>query len=350
MQLLRKGGGFVRRFIAGIMTVIIILSIFALTFETRPVRANGTIYIRADGSIDPPDAPIQRNGDLYTLTGDIVSYVDGIVIERSNITIDGDGYTLQGIGTGEGTGLCWNGINNVTVKNISIHGFGYGGIGIIESCGNTISGNNITNNMLPDWAGDGIDFIDSSGNIISENNITNNCYGIALTGGSNNIISGNNITNQSFFIGIFLEGSSNTVTGNNITNNTNAIYLAHSSNNTVSGNNIANNGIGTCLFNASDFIFHNNFMNNTSQVQVYLEGSGSYWDYGYPSGGNYWSDYIGTDSNGDGIGDTPYIIDESNQDRYPLMGHWPPRSGDLNFDGVVNYKDASLFRGYYIAG
>ena len=35
--------------------------------------------------------------------------------------------------------------------------------------------------------------------------------------------------------------------------------------------------------------------------------------------GNFWSDYNGTDSNNDGIGDTPYVIDVLNQDRYPLL-------------------------------
>jgi hypothetical protein len=43
------------------------------------------------------------------------------------------------------------------------------------------------------------------------------------------------------------------------------------------------------------------------------------WDNGYPSGGNYWSDYHGTDGNNDSIGDTAYTIDSNNQDRYPLM-------------------------------
>jgi hypothetical protein len=35
--------------------------------------------------------------------------------------------------------------------------------------------------------------------------------------------------------------------------------------------------------------------------------------------GNFWSDYKGTDSNGDGIGDAPYVIDALNRDRYPLL-------------------------------
>jgi len=49
-----------------------------------------------------------------------------------------------------------------------------------------------------------------------------------------------------------------------------------------------------------------------------------FWDDGYPSGGNYWSDYAGVDADGDGIGDTPYVIDENNTDRYPLISLWPP--------------------------
>ena len=52
------------------------------------------------------------------------------------------------------------------------------------------------------------------------------------------------------------------------------------------------------------------------------------WDDNYPSGGNYWSNYTGVDvkngfyqneTDSDGIGDIPHIIDADNTDNYPLM-------------------------------
>jgi hypothetical protein len=65
-------------------------------------------------------------------------------------------------------------------------------------------------------------------------------------------------------------------------------------------------------------------LNNTSQaIQSILVGVGgvNLWDNGVE--GNYWSDYHGHDFDKNGIGDTPYIIDEiaesHPQDRYPLM-------------------------------
>ncbi len=77
---------------------------------------------------------------------------------------------------------------------------------------------------------------------------------------------------------------------------------------------------------AGNRIYHNNFINNTVQAYV-TPNYNNTWDNSYPSGGNYWSDYTGVDVyNGpdqdvpgsDFRGDTPYIINQNNTDRYPL--------------------------------
>jgi hypothetical protein len=57
-------------------------------FTIQPVVASETIYIQANGSIDPPTASIQRDGDVYTLTDNI--FGSTVVVARSNIAIDGN--------------------------------------------------------------------------------------------------------------------------------------------------------------------------------------------------------------------------------------------------------------------
>jgi len=243
--------------------------------------------------------------------------------------VDGQGCTVQG--NGSGTGIDLSNRNNVTIKNTTIKKFYYG-IYLSSSSNNTFSGNDITNNTGPgifgSWGGIGL-FGSSDNNSISGNKITAyDGYGIWLDYYSDyNSISGNNIANNGN--GIHLDHSSdNTLSGNNVTaNNGYGIRLYYSSDNALSGNNIAYNGYGIRLDSSSDNIFcHNNFVANTQQVNS--ASSANVWDDGYPSGGNYWSDYDGTDllngtyrneTGSDGIGDAEYAIDGNNTDHYPLM-------------------------------
>ena len=321
-----------RKMVSAIALTILLTSILILAFNIQPVKASGTIYIRADGSIDPPTAPIQRDGDVYTLTGNITSDGNGIIIMRSNVTIDGAGYTLQGIGAFS-MGMYIESRSNVTIKNAKIKGFESG----ISFFGYTPA----------------LKF-----NKVVGNYIVNNSYGIRVVGDSYNIIAGNNILNNTWGV-ILFASSNNTIVGNNIIANDKGITLWDgSSNNSIFGNNMESNFYGIMLVygSSNNKIFHNNFINNTRQADSV--GYNNTWDDGYPFGGNYWSDYAAIDElNGpyqnitgsDGIGDTSHDIDENNIDRYPLMapfttfdaGTWNGTAYNVN---VISNSTASNFQ------
>ncbi|MFZ7138963.1 MAG: right-handed parallel beta-helix repeat-containing protein [archaeon] len=266
------------------------------------VNAEGTIYIRADGSIEGTDK-IQRAGNLYTFLDNIVVNglgIHGIIVEKDNIVLDGKGHVLQGQQDETGVGIKLSSITNVTIKNIEIKNFSWG-ISLYDSLQNTISENTLTNNLV------GVHFwAESDSNTISENVITANEDGIVIYGSSNFIV-GNTITLNSGY-GINFFGSSNTIAGNYIAENGVGVYVDANFPFVGSQNNT---------------IYCNNFINNTQQVwDIFWGGSYSVvslnvWDNNQT--GNYWSNYDGTDMDADGVGDAPYVIDENNQDSYPLM-------------------------------
>lgn len=107
-----------------------------------------------------------------------------------------------------------------------------------------------------------------------------------------------------------LEGDFNNVAESNLHD----LYVRYSINNVITKNNIT----FVAIVSSSATFCENNFGENPTR-SLFVTAS---WDNG--SIGNYWSDYNGTDANGDGIGDTPYVLDADNQDRYPLMNPWDP--------------------------
>jgi parallel beta-helix repeat protein len=257
--------------------------------------------------------------------------------------------------------------NNVIINNTSSNN-AFGMYISDYSSGNNISSNIASNNDY------GIYLFYNSYNIVHWNNITDNVYGIYLNQSKgNNLASNIMIENGIFINGELLEhwnthiiDSSNTVNGKlvyywknqtggiipsdagqvilanctyvktenqELSNGTAGIELGFSSDNKITKNNISNNEFGIFLLDSSNNdIYHNNINNNTNQA--FDNRDNNYWDSGYPSGGNYWSDYIGFDNykgpyqdipGSDGIGDSPYIIDADSQDNYPLMMQYIPK-------------------------
>ena len=328
------------------------------------------VYIRADGTVEPQIATIQRIGETYTFIGNIINYT--LAVQRNNIVVDGAGYALRGNGTGKGIVL--TSATNVTIKNIELSNLRFG-IYLNQSSGNTITQNDITssevgifsesssnNNIYGnDITGNsqGIVLIEySSYNSIVENRISENgmagillefannhtsnyneivrnnlasngMFGIRVSSSSNCRIEGNTIKNSEY--GIQLGGSAcrnNKLVGNSITNcSSYAIQMTGDCNhNTIAENVIANSQVGIDIFASNNNEFYrNDFVKNAIQVNngyvenvdVSIGASINIWNRGFE--GNFWSDYNGTDANGDGVGDTPYVIDANNIDHYPFM-------------------------------
>ena len=254
------------------MVNLILVSTLTLALNIQPVEAAGTIYILADGSIDPPGASISTVDNVtYTLTGNILSEVDGIVVRRSNVIINGAGYTLQGAGSSNG--FSWSNEHNVTIKYTRITNF-KNGIMFSSSSNNTISGNTITTNIYY-----GLFLYSSSTNSISSNNIVDNNHGLQLYYHSDlNSIIGNTIEiNKNRGVGLDFS-SDNTISGNTITDNGQGIMLkTHSDSNSISSNNVTANlwgGISLAYNSVANTISGNEITAN-SEDGIELSSSSS---------------------------------------------------------------------------
>ena len=228
--------------------IVVLIGLLAISIETRnSAELSGTVYIRADGSVEGTAKIVSADNVTYTFIDD---FNVSVVVERSDITIDGNSHAVQG--GPAGNGLTLSHVHNVTVKNMKIGSF-YNCIWLNCSSGNALVGNNIE-------------------------------------GAFNDILE--------------TESNNNMVVGNNITNAITSIRLDQS------------NG---------SIIFHNNFIHQDGEEII--NSSASSWDNGFE--GNYWDDYFSrynvTDSDHDGIGDTPYPLQggftgDTPYDNYPLMG------------------------------
>ncbi|MCK5397165.1 MAG: right-handed parallel beta-helix repeat-containing protein [Thermoplasmata archaeon] len=203
-------------------------------------------------------------------------------------------------------------------------------IALCESSGNTISFNTLLN------CENGVDlYWECNYNIVSKNTILNNKYtGIYVMGSDSNVISDNFLSGRddATYDGIHMYWSNdNQIIKNHIYNyDSSGIQIWEGLiGNDFIGNTIMNNGIGVDFHDwgdpSSDNIFyHNNFINNGVSA---VDEVGCIWDNGYPSGGNYWSEYTDADifsgpgqniPGSDGIWDNPYTFDTPNHDNYPL--------------------------------
>jgi parallel beta-helix repeat protein len=150
--------------------------------------------------------------------------------------------------------------------------------------------------------------------------------GVTLTYTSNSTVINNSFNNLSSAITLF-ECGDITITGNSIINNKEGIDIyTQSTPVTIARNHFENNELGISLGMSGSAIYHNNFVNNIQHVYdiawgplMFVQPVTYVWEDG--ARGNFWSNYNGTDRDGDGIGDTPYVINQwsNNTDLHPLV-------------------------------
>jgi parallel beta-helix repeat protein len=257
-----------KRMMVCLVALFLLISVLAVPLKVHG-DYNNNITIESDGSIAPSGAPMSTVDNItYVLTENMHGCIS---IDRDNVVLDGSLHTIEPWTTlGYIEGIVGSGINNVTIMNCNasdFHADHQWGMQFLSCSNMTFKGNNLTDNLS------GIFLLFCSHNVIADNYVSGNTQGFSL-----------------------LNATGNMITGNHIENNTMGIALGNSTENKI---------------------YHNNFLNNTQTVTT-EKSYPNFLDNGVE--GNYWSDYIGTDNNQDGIGDTPYIIDENNTDHYPLMG------------------------------
>jgi len=277
--------------------------------ESSAYSPHAPIFINGDGNFTAANGVTGGSGtaaDPYRIEGWEIdaSTAHGIHVQYSNASfVIRDVYVHDGGASFDGVRLL--NAQNAEVENATLLS-NYRGIFLYFSPNATLAGNNASSNT-----GTGIYLYSSPNATLTGNNASANYYGIYL-----------------------YSSPDDTLTGNNASANTWGIILFSSPNATLAGNNASSNtDTGISLYSSTNaLIYHNNLIGNLNQAYDDLAAENA-WNDTYPVGGNFWSDYTGTDTcsgplqnvcpDPDRLGDTPRVIDPDSQDNYPLMFPWP---------------------------
>ena len=331
-----------------------------------------------------------------------------VMVKASSVTIEG--FTIQDGGSESysGSGIDARAVENLLVRNNSFlnsyHGIrsfqsldirilsntflGDSGddVYLDEAYGATISNNEFQGSGAGVWYSHDLSILENSfGNglgilLYSADGcriVNNSLSEVGYFGLRTCAIEGNTISGGYTGINLWF-GYLNVIRRNRITDGWTGIYMRGSSDNVITENDIIGNRHGIELGlseyelsarNLNNAIHHNNFIDNGVWWPDHAcdSGFGTQWDDGYPSGGNYWSDYTRpdmysgpdqTEPGSDGIGDEPrvvhecpdfpyeYVTPEHHEDRYPLMEPYvlPPAPPSEPYDlrATAGFREIEL--------
>lgn len=263
----------------------------------------------------------ERSNRTYVLGA--VSDDNVFFVNSSNVTISG--FYISGGPSGQDwyeVGIYLEGVDNCSLINNALI-FNDVGIALNDSQRNYISTN------LAGMGYSGIALINSSENELSDNWLATNDEGILMNNSVNNTIFNNTATANG--IGFFLGTSDwNTIDSNLVLRNDYGIISERAEYNTIVNNSLHQNALGIYLNESSNNTIYQNEFSNFLDA---LEEGINIWN--SSSAGNIWSDYTGEDANGDGIGDAPFVINETtgSTDYMPMVNdsnNSPENTSDNN--------------------
>lgn len=154
----------------------------------------------------------------------------------------------------------------------------------------------------------GIHYMFSLRNTVRSNESSDNLGGIALMSSRDLVVEDNRSDRNRRFGLLFRDGQMCVVRRNSATGNGQGMFFYGSVENQYIDNVVADNDVGARLWGSSqgDRIVGNRFIGN--RQQIFYVGTRDL-IVGADGHGNYWSDYLGWDQDGDGVGEIPYRVD-----------------------------------------
>ena len=231
--------------------------------------------------------------DALSANGDGIEIIDNIMGKDFNLNLKGD--QLNVIGNSLSTGMQARGSNQTITRNVILAFASYGNWSkILKNVINgplTLRG---SHNLIDGNSFVAIRLMDSHSNLITNNTVTFMHVGYEGLACTNNTISKNSIIGPDNRGILMSAGSNNLFHDNLVYNYTDGYGVAIGGNGLVAENNV---------------FYRNLFVNNDLHVSSRWEvsGAGNFWDNGEE--GNFWDNYTGVDSNMDGIGDVPYMVE-----------------------------------------